>query len=170
MTGGAFTVGRSYVGDVDMLGGTGVSATLNPVRLAVRWVRRFLRIQRPPIFLESNVSDSVTTQPGPYRVGEIPEPADIYVTQYDATGAEVPVNLTGATAVTFKYSVNGGATKTGTAAIQDAVNGIIRITWVAGDFDTAGVLRGDVWYTLGSTRPVAAEVIVQVLTPPVTIS
>jgi hypothetical protein len=143
---------------------------VSAIRLVVRWVRRHLRIRQPSPFLEFNVIDSVTTEPGPYRVGEIPEPADIYVTQYDATGAEVPVNLTGATEVTFKYSVNGGPTQTGTAAIQDAINGIIRITWAAGDFDTAGVLRGVVWYTQGTTRPVAANVVVGILEPPVAIS
>jgi hypothetical protein len=110
--------------------------------------------------------DRLTTILGPYEVGEIPEPTDLTVT--DADG--VPINLTAATAVTFKYAVDGGTTETGTAAVQDAANGVIRITWAAAMTDTAGVLRGRVWYTLAGARPVAARIVCRIVTPAVTIS
>lgn len=110
--------------------------------------------------------DRLMTALGPYEVGEIPEPTDLTITDSDGNA----IDLSAATAVTFKYSVDGGATETGTAALQDAANGVIRITWTSAMTDTAGTLRGRVWYTLSGTRPVAARIMCQIVTPPVTIS
>jgi hypothetical protein len=110
--------------------------------------------------------DRLTTTLGPYEVGEIPEPTDLTVT--DADGAVI--NLAAATAITFKYTVDGGTVETGTAAVQDAANGVIRITWAAAMTDTAGVLRGRVWYSLSGTRPIAARIVCRIVTPPVTIA
>jgi hypothetical protein len=102
----------------------------------------------------------------PVYVGSTPRPLDITVG--DADGGVV--DLTAATA-SFTYKVNDGTSTAGTATVQaPATAGVIRVTWSAAQFTTAGMLRGTVYYTAGTVKDVAATVVVRVITPPSTIS
>jgi hypothetical protein len=102
----------------------------------------------------------------PRWVGEIPPPTD--VTVLDADGGTF--DCTGASAVSFKYSVDGGTAATCTATALTPPSGVFRISWDAAAFDGAGILRGALWFTLNGARIVAAVVTVRILTPPVVIS
>jgi hypothetical protein len=107
---------------------------------------------------------SLTLQPR--WVGEIPPPTDVTVT--DADGAVY--NCTGASSVTFKYSVDRGTVATCTATAVTPASGIFRISWDAAAFDAAGILRGALWFTLSGARIVAAVVTIRIQEPPVPIT
>jgi hypothetical protein len=70
-------------------------------------------------------------------------------------GDGVPQNLTGCTA-RFLMRLRGqnDATVNAAATIVDAVNGIVRYDWVAGDTDTAGVYKGEVEVTTAGSQRV----------------
>ncbi len=54
--------------------------------------------------------------------------------------------------------LNGKSTGlgTGTTVKQDSADGVVRYTWVAADFDTEGLYKGQAWITDG-TKVIASE-------------
>lgn len=90
---------------------------------------------------------STITKLGSYAAGEIPEP---WVHQFlDADGTAI--NITGY-AVRVAYKIDNGSQVVRTGALSDAANGKASYTWVAGDFTTAGQMRGEMWVGNGSNR------------------
>ncbi len=76
-----------------------------------------------------------------------------------------PVDLTGAT-VSIRFSKPGGSVVTASAAIINAVGGIVQYAWQSGDTNTAGNLLVVFIVTrsgLPQTYPTAAPITVQVI-------
>ena len=66
------------------------------------------------------------------------------------SGTHTVVDLTGATSLSFVFEFPSGETKTRTASIQDAANGLLRYTTEAGDLSEAGQLIVQPQFTVGS--------------------
>jgi hypothetical protein len=71
---------------------------------------------------------------------------------------QIPVNLTGATSVSFMMKPALGALKVNKAVmtIVDAANGIVEYHWATGDTDTSGTFQGEVevlWGTAPQSFP-----------------
>jgi hypothetical protein len=110
------------------------------------------------------ISTEVTLQP--WWVGEIPEYTYLTVAASDGS----VLDCTGATAVTCKYSVDGGTVGTATATASTPAAGVFRITWPAAAVAAPGTLRAVCWFTLGSFRLVAGVITVRIIAPPVPIT
>jgi len=72
------------------------------------------------------------------HVGTIGEPIEVLLKNPDGTAYD----LTGQTAVEFKFSLNGAATVTKTATIVGPLtDGRLKWIWVSGDLSAEGSLR-----------------------------
>lgn len=90
------------------------------------------------------------TRIGPFTLGEKPEPLQITIQDNDG----VAISLVGYTASFVIESVDQTVSGlgTGTSTIVTPASGIIRYTWAAADFTTAGFYRGQMWAGNGIYR------------------
>lgn len=108
------------------------------------------------------MADTTKIDAGPYFVGEVPEPLEISVTEY---GGTEPYVLTGAT-VDGSWNIEDGTDGALSVSVVDAAAGLVRVTWGASQFTTAGLLRATVWAEFGSgVKPVLARIFASVSDP-----
>lgn len=88
---------------------------------------------------------------GPFSVGEKPEPLLITFTDVDGTA----INLNGYDSDFVVEAVDQTVTGlgVGTATLNtDGTDGVVKYTWGAADFATAGFFRAQMWVGNGTNR------------------